>query len=428
MATVAQIINEFCYRGLYPTSSAYVTSTDSKDRQYVSLLKYVCETLLAMPLNWPQLKRNYLFLTQTNVRDYPLPGDFYRPVESTPWDAYNQWPMRGPISDYNYAIRSLAVVSLQTRKAFQVTGKPNVIFHGRNPNEYNSSVDSYFQIDPAGESESDLLSLMYISQNWALPAAWNYGTAYSTAGPSVVNVNGNIYTCTTSGTSASRPTPPPNVVNGIGQDGNSMWANIIFSNWAATTVYSQGQYVKTSASRYYICVTGGTSGASDPTSEDNPVTDGTVTWNFIETSAWAAVTAYEYGDFVTSNSQLFMNISRVSDGSTSVSGAYAPNWSYTSNSWRQVDGTVTWSWNQGVYTIATDNDLILFDKDTVVDGMDWAFLRSKGLEYADKKASWESDIRSAFARFNGPMRINAADEFGDQFGAWPNTPSGSWDV
>lgn len=433
MATVKQIIDEFCYRTGLPTVSSYVTNTTSTTaQQYVSLLRFVGESLLSKPYAWAVLKRSWMFVTQVNCRNYPMPGDFYRMLESTAWDSFNQWPMRGPISDYNYAIRSLAIVSLQTRKGFRDIGKTDTIFHGRVINEYNSNSDMYFEIDPAGANETNLCQYEYISKNWAIPKKWVYNTAYTTASPDVVSVNGNIYTCTTNGTSTTLGNPPPTVKNGFGQDGNSIWLNVVKSNWASTTTYAAGTYVMTSAFRYYLCTTGGTSSGVEPTSETNPVTDGTVTWENLTVPIWTSQTQYEYGDYVQNSTshELYLNVSRVSDSSTSISGNYIPAWSYNTSTqvWQQTDGTVVWAHSPAAYSLRADTDLILFDDDIMVDGLSWAYLRMKGLEYTDKRNEWEDSVRSAAGRANGPTRINAADEFGDQFGMWPNTPAGSWDV
>lgn len=432
MATVKQIIDEFCYRNNIPTKSAYATGTDAASLQYISLLKYIGDYLLGEPFAWAALKRSFLFVTQTNVRNYPLPGDFYKMLESTPWDSSNQWPMRGPISDYNYAVRSLGLVSLQSRKAFRNIGKINGIIHTRIVNEYQPNSQMYLETDPAGDNETNLLQLEYISKNWVLPKNWAYATAYTNSAPDIVNVNGNVYRCITNGTSAANTSIPPTLNNGVGTDGNAQWLHVVCATWTATTAYSVGAYVKTAGGKYYICTEGGTSGGSDPTAETDDVIDGTVTWDYISATAWAANTEYEGGDYVTSGSYLYMNLSFFSDGSTAISGKQAPAWFYnqTTQKWTIPDGAgaLVWTWDQQEYTLAADTDIVMFDSDLMVDGMTWSYLRSKGLEYQDARQDWESAIRSAAGRANGPTRINAADCWDDAFENWPLTPIGSWPV
>jgi hypothetical protein len=425
---VKQIIDEFCYRGNFPTASTYVGQTTGNPAQYVALLRYIGDLLLSKGYDWPQLKRSFLFCTQTNVRNYPLPGDFYKVCESTPWDVANQWPLRGPVSDYNMAIRQLSIVSLQTRKAYQFIGKTNTVFHNRSPNEYNPNADLYFQIDPAGSDETDLLQLQYISRNWVLPAPWDYDTAYSSGTPDVVQVNGNVYTCIISGNSTQRPDAPPSMANGIGYDGGTIWQALNSSSWAGTTAYSAGQYVITGGGNLYLCTTGGTSGSVEPSSTSSSVADGTVTWEYIAFSSWAAQTQYAYGDYVQSGTTFYVNLNNSADGSMSISGMSAPSWLYFNNAWVVNDGDATWRWNDSGYSLSADTDLVLLDKDLIIDGMNWAFLKARGLDYQDAKDIWERQVVGSIGRFNGPTRISAADEFGDQFSAWPSTPAGSWDV
>ncbi len=300
MATISEVITNFCYRVNVPAPSTFIGATDPTARQYLSLFNFIGNNLRNRPFQWPQLKRTYTFTTQTNVRAYQLPGDFYRILESNQWDATNQWPMRGPISDYNYMVREYAVVSLQTRKAFRVIGPTEYIF---STSPYTQKSRGYFQIDPAGENNTDELVLGYLSCNWIWPKDWVTATVY--AGGSIVS--------------------------GVGQ--------------------------------MYRTAAGGTSGAT------------------------------------------------------------RPNWQTGSGS----DGTVTWVVYSEPFTGANDADLVLFDDDLMIEGMRWAYLRAKGLDYQQERTDWEQMVRNAYARFDGPQRINMSDEFGDYFD-WPNIPAGSWNV
>jgi hypothetical protein len=428
-STVKSIIDEFCYRGNFPTSGSYFGQTTGNPAQYLALLRYIGDLLLSKGYDWPQLKRNFLFVTQTNVRNYPLPGDFYKVCESTPWDVQNQWPMRGPVSDYNMAIRQLSIVSLQTRKAYQFIGRTNSIIHPRLMSEYFGNGDLYFQIDPAGSDETDLLQLQYISKNWVLPPPWEAETAYDIG--DLVNVNGIVYQCTNAGMSASVPNPPPTMANGIGYDGGTVWYSILADSWQSSTPYYAGQYAYASGTgQLYICTTPGTSGLVEPSSPTDDVEDGSVVWDYVPFTAWAPQTQYAYGDYVQTDDGIFVNLNNSPDGSMSVSGNLAPNWYFYQNSWRVLEnnGDIEWKWIDSEYTIAADYDLVLLDKDLIIDGMNWAFLKARGLDYQDQKNIWEQQVVGSIGRFNGPTRINAADEFGDQFGAWPNCPAGSWDV
>lgn len=306
MATIKEIIQNFCYRVNVPAPSQIVGVTSPAEQQYLSLFTFIGDNLRNRPYQWPQLKRGYTFNTTTNVRKYQLPGDFYRILESSQWDTTNHWPMRGPISDYNFAIREFAVVSLQTRKAFRLIGPTNYLF---NTSPYNQRSQGWFEIDPAGENDTDELFLGYLSCNYIWPRAWTANTSYS-----------------------------------LGE-------------------------IKTGDGYVYIVTTAGTSGTTRPSVATGTEVDGTVTW-----------TVYNEPYFSTpSNASL------------------------------------------------NDDDQCLFDMDLMIEGMRWAYFRAKKQEYEQERQDWENMVKSAYARFNGPVRINLADSIDDYFD-WPNVPAGSWDV
>ena len=54
-------------------------------------------------------------------------------------------------------------------------------------------------------------------------------------------------------------------------------------NWAASTIYTSGQFVTVNG-RIYQCDTGGTSSSTPPSGTDNDQTDGTATWDYYNSS------------------------------------------------------------------------------------------------------------------------------------------------
>lgn len=307
MATIKEIIQNFCYRANLPAPTAFVGVNSPTEQQYLSLFRFIGDNLRNRPYQWPQLKRGYTFNTQTNVRKYQLPGDFYRLLESTQWDTSNNWPMRGPISDFNFAVREFAVVSLQTRKAFRLIGPVNYLF---STSPYSQRSQGWFEIDPPGENNTDELFLGYMSCNWVWPRDWVTATVY-----------------------------------------------------AAGSIRAGNGYV-------YRTAAGGTSGVDRPDWATGSDSDGSVTW-----------TVYAEPYLVDASN-----------------------------------------------TALNDADLCLFDDDLMIDGMRWAYKRAKGQDYQQERADWENMVRSAYARFDGPTRINIGDEIWDQYGDWPNIPPGSWSV
>lgn len=315
MSTILEVIQNFCYRVNNPAPSAVVGVGSPAEQQYLSLFKFIGDNLRNRPYQWPQLKRGYTFTTIENQRKYQLPGDFYRILESSQWDTTNNWPMRGPISDYNFAVREFAVVSLQTRKAFRLIG-PNGYLFRETP--YVQKSQGYFEIDPAGANDTDELFLGYLSCNWIWPVTRENTTAYSV---------GDIRSYLT----------------GDSDEGFVM-----------------------------ICIAAGTSGSSYPDvipTDSEPWTDGTCQW----------VEYRQPYQIQSSNANL------------------------------------------------SDNDFCLFDDDLMIEGMRWAWYRAKKQDYQQEREDWEQQVKSAYARFNGPVRVNMCDELSDYFD-WPNIPQGSWDV
>lgn len=307
MATIKQILQNFCYRINVPAPSSFVGVSSPAEQQYLSLFQFIGDNLRNRPYQWPQLKRPYYFNTTTNVANYQLPGDFYRILDSSQWDTTNNWPLRGPLSDFNYAVRKFAVVSLQTRKAFRLVGPVNYLFSTA---PYSQRSAGWFQIDPAGQNNTDQLFLGYVSCNWIWPI-----------------------------------------------------------DWIATTAYTLGQ-IRAGNGGMYIVTTAGTSGTTRPSVTSGTVVDGTVTWTF-----------YTEPYLVDSSNAAL-----------------------------------------------SDNDLCLFDSDLIIEGMRWAYFRSKKQDYQQERQDWEQQVLNCFARFNGVLRINMADEFGDTFQDWPTTAAGSWNV
>lgn len=215
MPTVGEVLNEFCDRINQPREAAYVTGTSPNARQLVSLLKFIGSQLLEYPIPWSQLKRIYTFTTSTGVANYQLPGDFLRMLNGTQWDATNQIPLAGPLSNARLAFQTYGVNIATPFAGYQVNGAQGYIF---NTVPYTQRSAGYFQISPAGQNNTTQLAIAYTSQNWAWPTDWLASTAYI-AGQRVTGIN-NIYRCTTGGTSGATR---PSVLTGTVVDGTVTW-------------------------------------------------------------------------------------------------------------------------------------------------------------------------------------------------------------
>lgn len=309
MSTIKNLLQSFCYRLNLPAPTSFVGVSSPSERQYLELLRYIGDNLRNRPFAWPQLKRVHNFTTSTGVGKYRLPGDFYRLLDSTQWDTTNSFSMIGPASDGYLAARKYAAINVVTRKVYQINGP---IGHLYSTAPYSRRSSGYFEIEPAGQNNTDILTLGYLSCNWVQPIDWVASTAY-TAGQ-VRSVDGYVYICTGNGTS-------------------------------------------------------GTTRPSDGT-VDTDITDGTVTWRV-----------------------------------------------YTEPYHCSHDNS-----------LLTDNDLVLFDQDAIIDGMVWRYKQLKGLDFMELRAEWENQISAACGRFKGITRANMADHFDDALDEWPNMPLGNWNV
>ena len=139
-------------------------------------------------------------------------------------------------------------------------------------------------------------------------------------------------------------------------------------DWVASTAYTSGQ-IRSVDGYVYICTGNGTSGAVRPSTGtiDTNITDNTCTWRVYN----------EPYECKATNSNL------------------------------------------------SDDDLCLFDDEIMIEGMRWAYLLSKGLEYQQVRQDWENAVKGASARFQGPVIVSMVDEDELDF---LNVPPGSWSV
>lgn len=215
MATIKEVISEFCARSNLPIFSSYVGVNQPSQLQYLSLLRQIGDDLRNRPYNWSCLKRPYYFNTQTGVSKYQLPGDFYRMLDSSQWDVTNQMPMNGPISDAQMAYRQVVAINLTNRKGYNLVGPTEYLF---NTSPYQQRSAGTFQLDQPGANNTDQVFLNYVSCNWLWPQDWAATTAYVVG--DIRAGNGNIYYCTVSGTSG---TTRPSATSGNITDGTVTW-------------------------------------------------------------------------------------------------------------------------------------------------------------------------------------------------------------
>jgi hypothetical protein len=114
---------------------------------------------------------------------------------------------------------------------------------------------------------------------------WAQSTSY-TANISRVQNGGNLYLCTGTGTSATSGSGPSGTGNSI-SDGSCTWDCINTTIWAINTAYIAYESWVIANGNVYLCITSGTSASSGggPASVGNIIVDGTAHWTYIGEAA-----------------------------------------------------------------------------------------------------------------------------------------------
>ena len=217
MATVKEIIDEFCDRINQPRESVYVAGTTPNARQLLSLYKFIARELTSKSIAWPQLKRVYNFTTVTGQSLYQLPGDFDRLLAGTQWGVTNQIPLQGPISNAQLAFQTYGTTAISPFPSYQINGPQGYIF---NTAPYTQRSQGYFEISPAGQNSTDINAIAYMSSNYVWPTDWVSGATYAVG--NMVSGVANMYRCTAITTGIAGSTRP-SVLTGTVVDGGVTW-------------------------------------------------------------------------------------------------------------------------------------------------------------------------------------------------------------
>lgn len=181
-------------------------------------------------------------------------------------------------------------------------------------------------------------------------------------------------------------------------------------------LYSTSPYTKRSKGVFEIDPAGST--------DTDQLIMGYVSGNWIWPKDWVANTSYAAGSIVSGDGYTYITEAGGTSGST------RPNWDTGTDS----DGSVDWTvWTEdyscdSANTHLSDDDLCQFDDDIMIEGMIWAYKKLTNDDYQQLRLDWEESIKGAYARFDGPKRINMADTLSDGGEDWPLTPPGNWDV
>jgi len=422
MATVKEILDEFCDRINQPRESSYVGATTPAARQYVSLFKSVAAQLLDNPNGWTQLKKTFYLQSYQGVSRYQLPADFLRGLVGASWNATSQIPLSGPLTNARLAFQTYGVNIATPYAGFQINGAQGYQVATTGNSSFTRTSAGSFEFSPPGQDNITESVFAYTSANYTIPASWVASTAYTT--PKFISSQAQTWILITNGTSGTGQFPE------FGRDNNIIWKPIL--TYIISELYFAGQYVFT-GSKVYKVTTGGKSSAGTPSVTSGSETLGTVVFEYIATpGAWVAGTTYEAGDYVysTSNSIAYYCVQG------GVSGLLSPKFYYTLESTnfapplfskRVLDGTAVWASYDEVTGLVADTDLVILDSDLFIEGMRYAWYESKQqFQMADRiKMKWDSDVRSAVGRQNGASVINAGTDV-NSVDQWPVTAQQGW--
>lgn len=211
------------------------------------------------------MKAALLALAPTSWDGLTLVNLDERPVQSSGW-----WDCT---ADYAYSAEQAGGVKLLTT--------PGV----------TDPLGPEFEFDISAQQAHVTQSLLTVTSRYdntdggTNPAnSWAVSTAYAV--DDQVSANGNLYVCTTAGTSSGAGSGPSGTGTGI-TDGSVVWDYVgttgtAVAVWTASTAYTTGQQVD-SHGFLYECATGGTSSATGdgPEGTGTGITDGTAVWDYV---------------------------------------------------------------------------------------------------------------------------------------------------
>lgn len=184
---VLEILQNACQQIGIPAPTNF-TATDTNTLQLYALFRDV-HTYLRNQRIWPQMKSTHEFALVANQQFYPLPENFFAALLGTQYDETTKFPVIGPLSDAQFSMREYGLAGFTPFPAFRIFG----------PDANPYSAGGQFQVWPMPTAAGNTLVFEYQWKNIFLPKNWTPSTAYTSG--NLVNASGNIYECTTSGTS-----------------------------------------------------------------------------------------------------------------------------------------------------------------------------------------------------------------------------------
>ena len=387
-----------------------VTFIGSTNNNMMFLLQMIYRTIFEIrdSFCWPELQKQYVFLTVAGLDAIRLPADYNSTLTETLWNKDQHWPLLGPLTPSEWQSYKSGWIATIPQSQYRVKGWDN----------------NQFFINPT-PSSTEACVFEYISKSAFRPKTWVATTAYTTAAP-YVSYNGQILRCTTNGTSST--TQPPE----FGRDGTVFWKSV--PTWVNSISYYVDQYIFAN-SNVYKCTVAGKGSAVAPSHSSGTATNGTCTFEFYSTPAsWVAGTSYEAEiTVVNATSDCFIC---VIDG---ISGDYSPkfrsvlldnNTLLGQTTDTITDGTVIWTMYYNPYeTFAADTDEVILDYQNIIDGTVWRFKQERGLPYQDLKQDAEDQLEIARSNLSGSdvLSVNRRRLLPPMIGYW-SMPCGNYGI
>ena len=132
---------------------------------------------------------------------------------------------------------------------------------------------------------------------------------------------------------------------------------------------------------------------------------------------WVTATSYSLGAKVAGINNMYICTDAITSSATRPS--------VTSGS--ETDGDGQWTVYQEPYPPSVDTDFVLLDDELFIEGLRWAWYRSKKQDYGQEKKDWEISVRSSLGRQNGTIALNAGYDTTANWD-WPVVPVGDWSI
>lgn len=205
--TAGNIVNDAAVELGLEASSDPFTSTDANHVMLVKLLKSLGRDLWR-ERSWSHLQREHLFVTVSGTPNYSLPNDFGRMEPQTGWNRTNRLPLGGPMTEQEWQYLKARLVGVVFTVLFRPLQKQLWLYPDTST--------------PGGYT----IAFEYLSRYFTQTAtvfgynatAWRPSTAYLLN--TYVQSFGNIYKCTTAGTTGSAN---PTAGSGTTTDGTVVW-------------------------------------------------------------------------------------------------------------------------------------------------------------------------------------------------------------